>query len=87
MLDQNTDRNIWMIGAVLVGVVMIIAAKGGFSAIFKKVVDFFTKTIDGATANTDFGKTTGTVASHSGTILASIDWGMIAQHASTILIH
>ncbi len=80
MLDQNTDRNIWMIGAVLVGVVMIVAAKNGFSAIFHKVVTFFTSTIDGATANKDFGKVTGTV-------LTSIDWGMIAQHASTILIH
>ena len=80
MLDQNTDRNIWMIGAVIVAVIMIVAAKSGFSAIFKKVVDYFKSTIDGATANKDFGKVTGTV-------LTSVDWGMIAQHASTILIH
>lgn len=81
MLDQNTDRNIWMIGAVLVGVVMIVAAKGGFSAIFKKVVDFFTKTIDGATGTSGFD------TAPAGTVLSTIDWGMIAQHASTILIH
>lgn len=80
MLDQNTDRNIWMIGAVLVGVVMIVAAKGGFSKLFKSVIGFFTNTVAGMNGTNDFN-TQGT-----GTVLTSIDWGMIAQHASTILI-
>ena len=85
MLDQNTDRNIWMIGAVLVGVVMIVLAKGGFSKVFQSILDFFKKAVDSAT-----GKgfdATGVPSGTPHTILASIDWGMIAQHASTILIH
>lgn len=83
MLDQNTDRNIWMIGAVLVGVVMIVLAKGGFSKVFQSILDFFEKAVGSATSNGDFNAT---VPSKSGAILASVDWGMIAQHASTILI-
>lgn len=83
MLDQNTDRNIWMIGAVLVGVVMIVLAKGGFSKVFQSILDFFEKAVGSATSNGDFNAT----APSKAVALASIDWGMIAQHASTILIH
>lgn len=78
MLDQNTDRNIWMIGAVLVGVAMIIVAKGGFKKTFQSVMDWFSKII-----------TDGQKQDPASTVVAlsSIDWGTVAQHAATIFIH
>ncbi|EUJ34181.1 hypothetical protein [Brochothrix campestris] len=41
MLDQNTDRSWWMIGAVIVGAVLIGLAKVAFPEVFTLVMDFF----------------------------------------------
>lgn len=41
MLDQNTDRSWWMIGAVIVGAVLIGIAKVTFPEVFNTVIDFF----------------------------------------------
>lgn len=41
MLDQNTDRSWWMIGAVIVGAVLIGIAKVSFPEVFNTVIDFF----------------------------------------------
>ncbi|HDG0758832.1 TPA: hypothetical protein PFB29_000884 [Enterococcus faecium] len=41
MLDQNTDRSWWMIGAVIVGAVLIGTAKVAFPEVFDTVITFF----------------------------------------------
>ncbi|WP_162917933.1 hypothetical protein [Brochothrix thermosphacta] len=41
MLDQNTDRSWWMIGAVIVGAALIGLAKLAFPEIFETVMTFF----------------------------------------------
>ena len=41
MLDQNTDRSWWMIGAVVIGALMIGLAKTAFPAVFDMVIEFF----------------------------------------------
>ncbi|KRU40061.1 hypothetical protein [Clostridium sporogenes] len=41
MLDQNTDRSWWMIGAVIVGALLIGIAKKSFPEVFGLVIDFF----------------------------------------------
>ncbi|EUJ34180.1 hypothetical protein [Brochothrix campestris] len=41
MLDQNTDRSWWMIGAVIVGAVLIGLAKVAFPEVFEMVMTFF----------------------------------------------
>lgn len=82
MLDQNTDRNIWMIGAVLVGVMMIIVAKGGFKKTFESVMTWFENIINKGTQDADSGGLT-TI----NTVLTTVDWGLVAQQASTILVH
>ncbi|AJI09032.1 hypothetical protein SNE23_29895 (plasmid) [Bacillus sp. RA(2023)] len=47
MLDQNTDRTWWMIGAVVVGALLIGAAKVAFPEVFDSVVDSFKNTLAG----------------------------------------
>ncbi|WMX58520.1 hypothetical protein [Peribacillus sp. R9-11] len=41
MLDQNTDRSWWMIGAVIVGALLIGLAKVAFPEVFNIVITFF----------------------------------------------
>ncbi|WP_260288384.1 hypothetical protein [Peribacillus aracenensis] len=41
MLDQNTDRSWWMIGAVIVGALLIGLAKVAFPEVFEIVISFF----------------------------------------------
>lgn len=41
MLDQNTDRSWWMIGAVIVGALLIGIAKVAFPEVFNMVIEFF----------------------------------------------
>ncbi|WMX58519.1 hypothetical protein [Peribacillus sp. R9-11] len=41
MLDQNTDRSWWMIGAVIVGSLLIGLAKVAFPEVFNIVIAFF----------------------------------------------
>lgn len=41
MLDQNTDRSWWMIGAVIVGALLIAAAKIAFPEVFNMVINYF----------------------------------------------
>ena len=41
MLDQNTDRSWWMIGAVVVGAALVGLAKLYFPEVFESVIDFF----------------------------------------------
>ncbi|MDM5335792.1 hypothetical protein QUF84_00580 [Fictibacillus enclensis] len=41
MLDQNTDRSWWMIGAVIVGALLIGTAKVAFPQVFYLVITFF----------------------------------------------
>lgn len=41
MLDQNTDRSWWMIGAVIVGAILIGTAKVAFPEVFNIVITFF----------------------------------------------
>ncbi|MDM5335793.1 hypothetical protein QUF84_00585 [Fictibacillus enclensis] len=41
MLDQNTDRSWWMIGAVIVGALLIGLAKVSFPEVFNTVITFF----------------------------------------------
>lgn len=41
MLDQNTDRSWWMIGAVIVGALLIGLAKVAFPEVFDLVITFF----------------------------------------------
>ncbi|KGX85186.1 hypothetical protein [Pontibacillus litoralis] len=45
MLDQNTDRTYWMIGAVVVVAILIAAAKIAFPEIFNQVIDQFKNTL------------------------------------------
>ncbi|KYD11474.1 hypothetical protein B4102_2202 [Heyndrickxia sporothermodurans] len=42
MLDQNTDRTYWMIGAVVVVAILIGVAKVAFPDLFHKVITKFT---------------------------------------------
>ncbi|HDR7294911.1 hypothetical protein R6231_14600 [Bacillus cytotoxicus] len=49
MLDQNTDRTWWMIGAVVVGALLIAAAKVAFPEVFDSVKEFFQNTLTSAT--------------------------------------
>ncbi|WP_175618793.1 hypothetical protein [Virgibacillus halodenitrificans] len=41
MLDQNTDRSWWMIGSIVVGAIVIGAAKVAFPEVFDTVIGFF----------------------------------------------
>ena len=41
MLDQNTDRSWWMIGAVIIGALIIGLAKVAFPEVFDLVIGFF----------------------------------------------
>ena len=79
MLDQNTDRNIWMIGAVVVGVALIVLARTTFKNVFNSISDFLKKMVKSATDNWDNGAT---VLFQ----LSTVDWGSVAQHASTIIL-
>ncbi|MBY0155433.1 MULTISPECIES: hypothetical protein [Bacillaceae] len=45
MLDQNTDRTYWMIGAVVVVAILIGASKVAFPDLFNKVITKFTSTL------------------------------------------
>lgn len=45
MLDQNTDRSWWMIGAVIVGSALIYLAKKLFPDVFQQVIDYFVSMI------------------------------------------
>ncbi|MCM3603125.1 hypothetical protein M3175_20510 [Robertmurraya korlensis] len=45
MLDQNTDRFYWMIGAVIVVALLIAASKVGFVNLFNSVITKFTNTL------------------------------------------
>ncbi|MDR0846634.1 MAG: hypothetical protein LBN08_03900 [Lactobacillales bacterium] len=45
MLDQNTDRTWWMIGAVVVGAAMVALAKVVFPGVLTNVEDFFVNMI------------------------------------------
>ncbi|PTY92323.1 hypothetical protein [Heyndrickxia sporothermodurans] len=45
MLDQNTDRTYWMIGAVVVVAILIGAAKVAFPDLFNDVIAKFTSTL------------------------------------------
>lgn len=45
MLDQNTDRTYWMIGAVVVVAVLIAAAKVAFPTLFNSVIAKFTSVL------------------------------------------
>lgn len=45
MLDQNTDRTYWMIGAVVVVAVLIAAAKSAFPTLFNSVITKFTNVL------------------------------------------
>lgn len=42
MLDQNTDRSWWAIGAVVVGAALIGAAKVAYPDLFQNIMSFFT---------------------------------------------
>lgn len=46
MLDQNTDRTWWMIGAVIVGAVMVGLARYLFPEVFESVVEVFKDGVD-----------------------------------------
>lgn len=80
MLDQNTDRNIWMIGAVVVGVVLIVLARTTFKEVFTQIANFLKKMVTDATSNWNGGKATVLFQ------LSTVDWGSVAQHASTIIL-
>ena len=45
MLDQNTDRTYWMIGAVVVVAVLIGASKVAFPKLFNTVITKFTSVL------------------------------------------
>lgn len=45
MLDQNTDRTYWMIGAVVVVALLIGIAKVAFPSLFDDVIAKFTSTL------------------------------------------
>lgn len=49
MLDQNTDRIWWMIGAIVVGAALITIALVAFPQVFNSVIAFFNKWISSAT--------------------------------------
>ena len=80
MLDQNTDRNIWMIGAVVVGVVLIVLARTVFKEVFNTIATFLKKMVTDATSNWNKGTATTLFQ------LSTVDWGSVAQHASTIIL-
>lgn len=41
MLDQNTDRSWWMIGAVIIGALIIGLAQVAFPEVFQMIIQFF----------------------------------------------
>ncbi|MCM3113653.1 hypothetical protein [Lederbergia lenta] len=45
MLDQNTDRTYWMIGAVIVVAILIGVAKVSFPKLFNDVIAKFTSAL------------------------------------------
>lgn len=47
MLDQNTDRSWWMIGAVVVGAAIISVALFVFPDTLEQIIDKFNGQIDG----------------------------------------
>lgn len=47
MLDQNTDRMYWMIGAVVVVGILIAVARVAFPELFNTVIDMFTGILNG----------------------------------------
>lgn len=49
MLDQNTDRTWWMIGAVLVGAALVYAANAAYPEVFSSVVTYFKSALTKAT--------------------------------------
>ena len=79
MLDQNTDRNIWMIGAVVVGVALIILARTVFKEVFTQIGAFLKKMVTDTTGVWDKPAT-------ALFQLSTVDWGSVAQHASTIIL-
>ena len=80
MLDQNTDRNIWMIGAVVVGVALIILARTTFKAVFTQIANFLKQMVADTTGTWNGGKATALFQ------LSTVDWGSVAQQASTIIL-
>ena len=80
MLDQNTDRNIWMIGAVVVGEALIMLARTVFKEVFNSISGFLKKMVTDATSNWNGGKATALFQ------LSTVDWGSVAQQASTIIL-
>lgn len=46
MLDQNTDRTYWVIGAILIVGVLIAAAYIAFPKLFNNVMKKFTQTLN-----------------------------------------
>lgn len=47
MLDQNTDRSWWMIGAVVIGAALIVLAKTEFPSVFTAITGKFTQLLNG----------------------------------------
>ena len=80
MLDQNTDRNIWMIGAVVVGVALIILARTTFKEVFTAIAAFLKQMVADTTGVWNGGKATALFQ------LSTVDWGSVAQQASTIIL-
>lgn len=81
MLEGNSDRSIWMIGAVIVGIVLVILGRDQFKSIFTKITTWFNNIISNNIEGVEFDTSTVLVP------LASVDWASLAQNASTILLH
>lgn len=48
MLEHNSDRMYWVIGAIVIGALIVIAAQKLFPDVFNKVGDTLSKMIDRA---------------------------------------
>lgn len=51
MLEFNTDRSFWMVGAIIVGAVLVILAKTVFKNVLESITNWFTKLIGQTTGN------------------------------------
>lgn len=79
MLEFNTDRSFWMVGAIIVGAVLVILAKTVFKDILSSITAWFKTLIEQTTGGSLNGK--GTIVS----ALPGIDAHALAAAVSHVL--
>lgn len=80
MLEFNTDRSFWMVGAIIVGSVLVILGKTVFKDILSSITDWFKKLITDTTGGGLTGK--GTIVSG---VIANIDPHVLTTAVTHVL--